>query len=446
MVYTSMERALVRMTSFFVRKPVHDDDVVDRLHHNASLLLLLLFAAGTALQEYAGEPINCWTPNTYPQEHYTQHVNGYCWTHPLRYPISSQQDLLEQRRVINFGTAFYRWVTLIFVLQAMLFKLPNVVWNYLNRQSGASLSKLRDLLVEAQLNKEERHQRMDEAAQYLHSWLAAYRTPSPRRMLGREIRKLACLFQGCGRRSGKYICTVYLTVKVLYLLNVVGNFVLLTVFLDAEFWRYGITVLNSVLINGDWSDPVNFPRLLICDFRLHQSVQAGETTDSSSSSSDSKVHTVQCILSINMILEKLFVLQWFWLVTLAILTVVTFITWAINTVCACAPYLFARKYMKSLWYRGKDDDSRSGERFVKSYLREDGILVLRMVEANTDHMVVKELVQHLWDNFQARDAAFSKELTEEIEMMMKDDTKEEDDTSSTEQEKTTEDKEETCEV
>ena len=46
----SMERAVVRLSSFLVRKPVRDDDVVDRLHHNASLILLLLFAAGTALQ------------------------------------------------------------------------------------------------------------------------------------------------------------------------------------------------------------------------------------------------------------------------------------------------------------------------------------------------------------------------------------------------------------
>ena len=45
-----MERVMVRLSSFLVRKPVRDDDAVDRLHHNASLILLLLFAGGTALQ------------------------------------------------------------------------------------------------------------------------------------------------------------------------------------------------------------------------------------------------------------------------------------------------------------------------------------------------------------------------------------------------------------
>ena len=66
-------------------------------------------------------------------------------------------------------------------------------------------------------------------------------------------------------------------------------------------------------------------------------------------------------------------------------------------------------------YRSADGDgARSGSRFVRNYLREDGIFVLRMVEANADSMMVKELVQHLWDNFQTRDAAFSMELTEEV--------------------------------
>ena len=71
---------------------------------------------------------------------------------------------------------------------------------------------------------------------------------------------------------------VYLCVKMLYLVNVGGNFVLLTVFLDAEFWRYGVTVLSQVIVSGDWHDPVNFPRLLLCDFRLHQSVDTAVAT------------------------------------------------------------------------------------------------------------------------------------------------------------------------
>ena len=96
---------------------------------------LYVCLCGGDRQEYAGEPINCWTPSTFPQEHYTQHVNGYCWTHPLRYPASSDEagvggleaeKLLKKRRVVNFGTAFYRWVTLIFVMQVSLLTGPCV--------------------------------------------------------------------------------------------------------------------------------------------------------------------------------------------------------------------------------------------------------------------------------------------------------------------------------
>ena len=82
----------------------------------------------------------------------------------------------------------------------MLFKLPSVVWGRLNRQSGASLTKLKNLLTEAQLSQEERFSKMHEAAEYLHSWLSAYRTPSPRKMLGKEIGQCfvgASLFDRC---------------------------------------------------------------------------------------------------------------------------------------------------------------------------------------------------------------------------------------------------------
>nr|KAG5710476.1 hypothetical protein BaRGS_022294 [Batillaria attramentaria] len=349
------------------------------------------------------------------------HVNGYCWTHLLRYPESSKnggttglspEQLLKQRRLINFGTAFYRWVTIIFVLQvcvefvlqAVLFKLPNLIWSYLNRQSGASLQKLRDLVMEAQLEKgEERGNKMDEAADYLHSWLAAYRISTARTVFGRDIGKLACLFQCAGRRSGKYLCVVYLMVKVLYLVNVVGNFVLLTVFLDADFWRYGVSVLNDVLVHGDWHDPVNFPRLLLCDFYLHQSdddtdTQSGtvntNTANGSTGTGDgnqmnvAKIQTLQCVLSINIMLEKLFVIMWFWLVLLLLLTMVTLVTWSVGTVCKCAPYLFARKFMKTLPRSMDELETRARERFVLHYLRQDGIFILRMLESNTDHMIV----------------------------------------------------------
>ena len=66
------------------------------------------------------------------------------------------------------------------------------------------------------------------------------------------------------------------------------------------------------------------------------------------------------------------------------------------------------------------DDSRSGQRFVRDYLREDGAFLLRMAEANTGRMVVKELVQHLWDNFHARDVMVSKEMAKEMDIMIED--------------------------
>lgn len=51
-----------------------------------------------------------------------------------------------------------------------------------------------------------------------------------------------CLF--CGRRYGNYLVSLYLAVKLLYNLNVIGQLFLLDAFLGTDYHMYGITVIN----------------------------------------------------------------------------------------------------------------------------------------------------------------------------------------------------------
>jgi hypothetical protein len=159
---------------------------------------------------------------------------------------------------------------------------------------------------------------------------------------------------------------------------------------------------------------------------------------------------------LNAFLEKVFVFLWFWFICLTILNLTTLVTWSANTVCACAPFFFTRKFMKSNSkgnFSQLDNpynatqafaDSRANggametdeeeslskhlcvsscvsqtaaehhnghcttrldtsilrRKFISDYLRGDGMMVLWMVAANTDTVLVKELVRCLWDNFQ----------------------------------------------
>ncbi len=49
-----------------------------------------------------------------------------------------------------------------------------------------------------------------------------------------------------------------------------------------------------------------------------------------------------------------------------------------------------------------NDDARACEKFVKSYLRPDGVFLLRLIGHNTNQITVTEVVTALWDMWEKR--------------------------------------------
>ncbi|CAG5127265.1 unnamed protein product [Candidula unifasciata] len=419
----SMDSLLAKLTGVVLKQPIRGDDFVDRLHYFVTVAILFLFAFGAGLQEYVGQPINCWTPLDFPagSDSYHAHINSYCWTHQLRYPrfqrITANNkttgiwDLKEPQPLIDIGTAFFRWVTLVFVVQAMLFKIPNFIWTRMNTSSGADLQKIRELVLQAQTaeNEENKKLKMDEVVAYFENWITGYKSYRIR-LVGQHSGTILSVLFCLGKRSGNFLSSLYLSVKFLNLINVMGNFFLMAVFLDVNFWKYGLLVLNSVLSSGDWQDPYSFPRLLICDFIL-EGGKTGSTTQTAP-----EVFHIQCSMTLNLLLEKIFVLEWFWMIFLFIVTFVNLVTWWVKTKPPFSTVLFSKTYIKSVesppsvevGFTDIEPVSTaptvpvvSQKGFIEEYLRSDGVLVLRLLELNADRAVVGDVVRHLWDRYRA---------------------------------------------
>jgi len=78
----------------------NDDDMVDRLHHRYTVLFLVMFTAVVSTTQYVGDPISCWCPAYFTENHvdYTNkvlcpfsvavHGDDYCLRrpYPLDYP------------------------------------------------------------------------------------------------------------------------------------------------------------------------------------------------------------------------------------------------------------------------------------------------------------------------------------------------------------------------
>jgi len=68
----------------------------------------------------------------------------------------------------------------------------------------------------------------------------------------RFLTRIVC--RPCGRHRGNYLIFTYLAIKILYLLNVIGQLFLLDAFLGVPFHSYGIDVIRGIAeVGGDWS-------------------------------------------------------------------------------------------------------------------------------------------------------------------------------------------------
>lgn len=274
----------------------------------------------------------------------------------------------------------------MFLLQAFLFKFPNIVWKNLKNLSGLNVSKLVGMAWDTHmLTQEKRDEKMEHMAIFIDMWLKTY-SQYKYNALTQFRDKFSYLMFCFGRRSGTYLHGLYMFVKLLYFINIIGQFFLLSAFLDLNFWAFGFSAMATLRKQGNWQDQYNFPRIGLCDYKVRQLENV-------------QTFTVQCVLSINLFLEKMYLLLWFWLIMVLIFDSVNLCQWTVRGLMPNSGESFINKYLMLLEIDPKKD-KKLFVRFVHRYLRSDGVFVLRMVAVNTSEILILDLMRHLWKRFQ----------------------------------------------
>ena len=196
------------------------------------------------------------------------------------------------------------------------------------------------------------------------------------------VAKICCLVGG--RLYGNYLTSAYLIVKVIYVANAVGQLFLLDAFLGMDYHLYGIYVVEKLIRGEDWSASERFPRVTLCDFEIrHQA----------------RIHSyvVQCVLTINLFNERIFIFIWFWFVFVAFLSALNMGKWLFRSLYWPGQVQYVRKQLRAFDTTQREPGVLA--KFTENYLRRDGMFILRLIGMNMGEVVAGETLCGLWNNY-----------------------------------------------
>nr|AFC34067.1 INX8 [Hirudo verbana] len=383
----------------------NNDDVIDRLSSKYTVISLIVFAVLVSLNQYVRNPITCWAPKQFHGSH-TKFTNNYCWVTGTYYLPWREEVLKDQaRNKLHHSVSYYQWIPFILLGQALLFYFPSFIWHALNSKSGVDADSILETAhrLERTDSMETRNKIMRMMTKQIDRFLSSRKSfKDPR-----EIKLNSCM----SRRGGAYLLALFLVSKVLYIANVIFQLITLSYVLGFKYSTFGIDMMIRYLHPNDWTeeDIVAFPRVTLCDFRIR-----GQDFHNVQN------NTVECVLPVNMVNEKIFVFLWFWMVTVAFLSSLNLFVWMARALYHGDRLKFIqnRLGLNLLTY----NDSSMVHSFVDEYLGQDGSLILRLVAHNTNHVTSTEIICDVWNYWKTNCSGtpstlpISRNLLSEMEM------------------------------
>jgi hypothetical protein len=176
--------------------------------------------------------------------------------------------------------AYYQWVPFVLFFQGILFYLPHYLWKTLEDRR---LDKITKGLRGRTLTMEERKGQLEILVKYVRDTFHMH----------------------------NFYAFKYFLCDLLNFVNVIAQMYMLNAFLGGVFMAYGTDVLYwSETDSEQRTDPMVrvFPRVTKCTF--HKFGPSGTL----------ERHDAMCVLALNIINEKIYVMMWFWFIILAVVT------------------------------------------------------------------------------------------------------------------------------
>jgi hypothetical protein len=211
----------------------------------------------------------------------------------------------------------------------------------------------------------------------------------------------------------------YILLKLFNILNVIIQMYVLNRIFGREFFTYGLDFIENVFIHDHKNDneyPVlftrQFPIITFCEFFVYKHIR--------------QIHfnVAQCLLTINVFIEKFYVIIWYWYVMLLILTFLNILSWLHEIyikpkVSFIYKYLYIRALIKSNELKNSISDKNSFapqrdtvtldekeiETFQNQYLGKDGLVMMHLIKNVAGDLVFMDILHELWIEYEKNTAA-----------------------------------------
>ncbi|CAF0833801.1 unnamed protein product [Didymodactylos carnosus] len=392
-------RQLTGLSVSHLRQFRDDDSYIDRLSHRYTTTLCVVFAILVTTKQYAGDPIDCWVPAQFKQS-YESYTDSYCWIANTYY-IPIDQDLPDdepgRRNKDIVGIQRYSVILYLFHTSPIL-KLVEGKKSLIQRWTRLDLVNLVDAAIKYEQVEqfESRERIMSYLIVNIERYIAA-RAQLTRRRFERPLyclRKFLRLFLFCSNRHyGNYLVVVYFIVKLMWLVNTLAQLFLLNAFLGNDYYLFGFEVIEKLFKNQRWTENRHFPKVTYCDFKIREI-------------GINHFYTVQCVLRINLFNEVIFIIQWFWLISISAATIYDFLLWLYYCTVPKEKIHFIKRHLGIMSAYNPQDEKQQAREFVLHYLKDDGVFVCRLLAINASDLVVTEIINELWKRYKTRSFTF----------------------------------------
>ncbi|PNF31403.1 Innexin inx3 [Cryptotermes secundus] len=253
------------------------DTLVSALHHRITFAMLLICCALLTSRQYFGDPILCIQDSSDDDAAIPNNVlNTYCFVTSSYTVVGPTGETWQGQGDAQRRHAYYQWMPFVLFLQSLLFASPHAAWcNWEGGLVRGSLMGLKDEVHGPNRDKLRTLARYFAARLHtFHIWAAGF-----------------------------YVC------QLLNLLNVVINMFFTDKLLGGNFYEYGLQLRQYDLQTLERSPTdVVFPKLTKCLFRKY------------GPSGTIQIHDALCVMALNVVNEKIFMVLWYWFALLALVS------------------------------------------------------------------------------------------------------------------------------